>query len=305
MSDKETPTEETVETPPTSSSPESAGASNGRTSESSAETQASDKPQSEEATLEEQGQELSIHTLKAGQHLSGTVKNITNFGAFVDIGIPQVGLVHISKLARRKVEKVSDVVSEGDEIEVWVKKVDRKRGRISLTMIRPVKHKLKDLKEGADLEGTVTRLESYGAFVDIGSDRDGLVHISQITHEYIKHPEEALAVGDTVNVKVLKVDRKKRQIDLSIKELLPLPEPEVVEKEIEAFSPPTAAPEVIEIADLDEEVVPTAMAVAYAAFQDTQQSEEEESDQDKDQSKSQKRQEEMDSIINRTLASRE
>jgi transcriptional accessory protein Tex/SPT6 len=144
-----------------------------------------------EASPDETGS-FSIYTLQPGQKLTG--------------------------------EKVSVVVSVGQEIEVWVKKVDQQRGRISLTMIKPISVRLKDIAEEAELEGVVTRLESYGVFVDIGSVRDGLVHISQITHEYIKHPQDALAVGDTVKVKVLKVNRKKRQIDLSIKALLPPPQ---------------------------------------------------------------------------------
>jgi transcriptional accessory protein Tex/SPT6 len=167
----------------------------------------------------------TILNLKKGQHLVGKVKNITEFGAFVDLGIAQDGLVHISQMARQKVEKPTDVVEGGQEINVWVKKVDKKRGRISLTMVRPVALKLKDIKPDAELEGVVTRLESYGAFIDIASERDGLIHISEITHEYINHPEEVLVIEQKVNVKVLKVDHKKRQVDLSIKALLPPPPP--------------------------------------------------------------------------------
>ena len=237
--------------------------------------------------------QTTIHTLKPRQQFVGKVKNITNFGAFVDIGIPQDGLVHISELSRQKVDKVTDVVSEGQEIDVWVKKVDKKRGRISLTMVKPVTRRLRDIKEGDEFEGTVTRLESYGAFVDIESDREGLVHISQITHDYINHPEEALAIGDKVNVKVLKVNRKKRQVDLSIKALLAPPappEPEVVK---------AAEPQPEETPAGDEEPVPTAMALAYAAFQDEKEAEEPR----KESAKPKRRQEEeLDAIISRTLA---
>jgi predicted RNA-binding protein with RPS1 domain len=241
--------------------------------------------------------QTTIHTLKPRQHFVGKVKNITNFGAFVDIGIPQDGLVHISELSRQKVDKVTDVVSEGQEIDVWVKKVDKKRGRISLTMVKPVTRRLRDIKEGDEFEGTVTRLESYGAFVDIESDREGLVHISQITHDYINHPEEALAIGDKVNVKVLKVNRKKRQVDLSIKALLappPPPEPEVVKP---------AVPQTEDTPDSEDQSVPTAMALAYAAFQDEKGTEE---DPKKESSKPKRRQEEeLDAIISRTLAANE
>jgi predicted RNA-binding protein with RPS1 domain len=256
------------------------------------------EPTSETAGEPETDDGLSIHNLKPRRHLVGKVKNITNFGAFVDIGLPQDGLVHISELSRRKVEKVTDVVDVGQEIDVWVKKVDKKRGRISLTMVKPVLRRLRDIKEDDELEGTVTRLESYGAFVDIDSDREGLVHISQITHDYINHPEEALAIGDKVTVKVLKVNKKKRQVDLSIKVLLPPPvpeEPEVIEEA------PVQEPVVEEVAE--DEPTPTAMALAYAAFQGDS---EPIPARDKALRKGKrKRKREMDAIIERTLAARE
>lgn len=238
---------------------------------------------------------VTILNLQRGQYLKGQVKNIAQFGAFVDIGLPQDGLVHISELAKQKIDKVEDVVSVGQEVEVWVKKVDKKRGRISLTMVKPVSLKIRDIDEGAELEGTVTRLESYGAFVNIGSERDGLVHISQITHDYIKHPSDTLAVGDTVQVKVLKVNRKKRQIDLSIKELLPPPQEEIPQ--------PAAVEEVVEEV-IEEEPVPTAMALAYAAALQGKDKLSD-ADKEKDNKTRQKHKQEMDDIVSRTLATGE
>ena len=241
---------------------------------------------------------VSILNLKPRQHLTGKVKNITNFGAFVDIGLPQDGLVHISELSRQKVDKVTDVVSEGQEVDVWVKKVDKKRGRISLTMVKPITRRFRDINEEDELEGVVTRLESYGAFIDIDSDREGLVHISQITHDYINHPEEALMIGDKVRVKVLKVNRKKRQVDLSIKALLappPPPEPEVVEPEPEEIR----AEEPVEA---EGESAPTALALAYAAFQ----SEKKSSGPARMSTRAKREQkQELEAIIARTLAARE
>jgi len=213
----------------------------------------------------------TIFNLQPKQHLSGKVKNITQFGAFIDLGLPQDGLVHISELSRKKVEKVEDVVSVGDEVDVWVKKVDRKRGRISLTMIKPLARRLKDIEDNDELEGVVTRLESYGAFIDIDSERDGLVHISQITHGFINHPQEALTVGDKVMVKVLQVNKKKRQVDLSIKALLPPPvveepePPQVVEYHHRSQPEPVQQEVVTE--DSEEDSVPTAMAIAFASLQ--------------------------------------
>jgi len=240
---------------------------------------------------------VSILQLQRGQHFSGSVKNIARFGAFVDIGLPQDGLVHISELARQKVEKVEDVVQVGQPVDVWIKKVDKKRGRISLTMVKPIAMRIRDVDEDAELNGTVTRLESYGAFVDIGSERDGLVHISQVTHDYIKHPEDALAVGDAVKVKVLKVNRKKRQVDLSIKALLPPPEEEAEEYPVE---PEVVVPEVIDEI-MGEEPAPTAMAIALAALQNKAK------DSDAAQNtpftkERQKRKQELDDVLTRTLA---
>jgi small subunit ribosomal protein S1 len=238
--------------------------------------------------------EFSIDTLREGQRLVGTVKNITEFGAFVDVGIPQDGLVHISKLAKRKVDKVTDVVSQGQQVEVWVKKVDRKRGRLSLTMIRPLALRLRDIEEEAELDGIVTRLEPYGAFIDIGSEREGLVHISQIGYDYIKHPEEVLAVGSEIKVKVLKVDRKKRQVDLSIKALLPPPPPKEVEFVKEEVKP--VEREVKE--EIVEEPSLTAMAVAYTARQGKSSAKEAKKGASKDKRR------DIDDIVSRTLATR-
>ena len=253
--------------------------------------------QPESQTPEQTGESLTIDTLKVGQHLVGTVKNITEFGAFVDVGIPQDGLVHISKLAKRKVDKVTDIVSQGQQVEVWVKNVDKQRGRLSLTMIRPIVRRLRDIEEEAEIEGTVTRLEPYGAFIDIGTEREGLVHISQLSHEYIKHPEEALAVGDEVMVKVLKVDRKKRQVDLSIKALLPPPQQEVeeVKEEVKPIQVVTEENE----GEVVEEPAVTALALA---LQGKHQSKSAKKTVGKDKRRNNR---ELDKIISRTLAGRE
>ena len=239
----------------------------------------------------------NIFNLKPRQYLTGKVKNITAFGAFIDLGLPQDGLVHISELARKKVEKVEDVVSVGQEVDVWVKKIDRKRGRISLTMIKPIARRIRDINDEDELEGTVTRLEAFGAFVDIDSERDGLVHISQITHDYIKHPQESLEIGQKINVKVLKVNRKKRQIDLSIKALLP---PPIVEQapEPKTKKGKNTKPEfVLE----EQEPVPTAMAVAFANLQEGD--DDTEGDQAGGTKESIRRKRQQEELIARTLES--
>ena len=192
----------------------------------------------------------SILDLEPGMELKGRVKSITDFGAFVDLGIAQDGLVHISELVPRRVEKVSDVVHVGDEVRVWVKKVDKKRGRISLTMVKPVTRRFRDLKPNTLLEGVVTRIEPYGVFVDIGTRRDGLVHVSELTEGYIDSPGDIVSVGDKVQVRVLKVDRKARKVDLSMKEFTEPPKP----------AQPEPAQE-----EVEDGLAPTAMALAFQA----------------------------------------
>jgi small subunit ribosomal protein S1 len=162
---------------------------------------------------------ISVKDLVPGTRFVGKVKSVAEFGAFVDIGVGQDGLVHISELRRGRVEKVSDVVKEGDEVAVWVKDIDTKRRRIGLTMIEPARIDINALEPGMVIEGRVTRLEPYGAFVDIGTGRDGLVHISEISQGYIGSPAEILSVGEEVEVRILKVNRKKGQVDLSIKDV--------------------------------------------------------------------------------------
>ncbi len=206
------------------------------------------------STDDSQSEMMSIGDLEPGMELTGEVKSITDFGAFVDVGVGPQGLVHISQLSRRRVEKVSDVVKVGDQVQVWVKKVDKKRGRISLTMVRPPSVSLKDLKPDTVLKGVVTRIEPYGVFVDIGTGRDGMIHISQLADGYISSPEEIVSIGDKIDVKVLNVDRKVRKVDLSTKDFF------------HVAPPPQSQPAVSEDASASkEEPVPTAMELAFQA----------------------------------------
>jgi len=160
-----------------------------------------------------------VKTLSKGMKLTGKVTNITEFGAFVDIGVGRDGLVHISELRRQGGDQGSGTIGIGDEVTVWIKNLDRKRNRISLTMREPAGRKLKDLEPGMVVEGKVTRLVSYGAFVDIGLRRDGMVHVTEMARGYVRDPADVLTVGDVVQVKVLEIDRKKRRVALSMKDL--------------------------------------------------------------------------------------
>lgn len=163
--------------------------------------------------------ELSLNDLELNQELTGKVTRIELYGAFVDVGAEHEGLVHISMLKKGHVNRVEDVVKVGDEVTVWVHRVDPAGQRLELTMLRPVDLKWKDIKPGLRVKGKVVRLESFGAFVDVGAERPGLVHVSELSLDYVKDPAEVVSVGDEMEVVVLDVDRKKRQIRLSAKAL--------------------------------------------------------------------------------------
>ncbi|MFD1360573.1 30S ribosomal protein S1 [Lentibacillus salinarum] len=163
-----------------------------------------------------------LQSLEEGQVLEGTVQRLTNFGVFVDIGGID-GLVHISQLAHEHVDKASDVVSEGDNIEVEVLSVDRDNERISLsrknTLPGPWANIEDRVSRGDVLDGTVKRLVNFGAFVEVLPGVEGLVHISQIANRHIGTPQEVLEVGQEIQVKVLDVNEQEERISLSIKEL--------------------------------------------------------------------------------------
>lgn len=170
-----------------------------------------------------------VRTLSVGQMLKGTVKRTTEFGAFVDIGVGRDGLVHISELALGRVQKVTDVLKDGQQIDVWIKKLDQERNRISLTMISPDTTTIKDLSEGDVVPGTVTRIVPYGVFVDLGVGRDGLLHIREMSNGYVAKPEDVVKVGETTDVRIIALNRRRGRIDLSLKGLRPDDVPEVKE----------------------------------------------------------------------------
>ena len=153
--------------------------------------------------------------------LSGKVLKTTLAGALVDVGQEIPGVIHISQLQKEPVNKVEDVVREGQLVDVWVRRV--KKDRIELTMIEPLGLEWREILPDMIVKGKVVRLESYGAFVDIGAERPGLVHVSELTRGYVKTPGEVVKEGDEVEAKVLDVDRRKRQIRLSMKALIPEP----------------------------------------------------------------------------------
>ncbi|WP_163526243.1 30S ribosomal protein S1 [Halobacillus ihumii] len=163
-----------------------------------------------------------LQSLEEGQVIEGTVQRLTDFGAFVNLGGID-GLVHISQLSHEHVEKSSDVVEEGQTVNVKVLSVDRDNERISLSLKATQPGPWHDIEErvnqGEVLEGTVRRLVSFGAFVEVLPGVEGLVHISQISNRHIGTPGEVLEEGQTVKVKVLDVDGGAKRLSLSMKEL--------------------------------------------------------------------------------------
>ena len=164
-----------------------------------------------------------LEDLKEGQVLEGTVQRIASFGAFVDIGGVD-GLVHISQLSHEHVEKVSDVLKEGEKVKVKVLSVDRDSERISLSIKETLPGPWENIEErapkGSVFEGTVKRIVSYGAFVEVFPGVEGLVHISRISHQHIGTPHEVLEDGQKVDVKVVDVNAGEKRLSLSIKDLL-------------------------------------------------------------------------------------
>ena len=166
-----------------------------------------------------------VAALEPKAQLTGKVLKTTLAGALVDVGQPLPGVLHISQLQKDPVNKVEDVIHEGQSVDVWVRRV--RKDRIELTMIRPLMFEWNDLEPEMVVKGKVVRLESYGAFVDIGAERPGMIHISELARGYVKTASDVVKEGDEVEAKIINVDRKKRQIRLSLKAL----QPEIVVEE--------------------------------------------------------------------------
>ncbi len=162
--------------------------------------------------------------VKPKMHYTGKVLKIALAGAVLDIGVGQPAAIHISQLIAptdEPIKRVEDVLQIGQEVDVWVKKV--KDGRIELTMIKPLDLEWRDIKKGMTVKGKIVRLEKFGAFVEIGAERPGLVHISEMAHGYVKQPSDVVNEGDEIEAQVLDFNRRKKQIKLSMKALLPEP----------------------------------------------------------------------------------
>ena len=164
----------------------------------------------------------AMDKLTVGETVEGKVARLTNFGAFIDLGGVD-GLVHVSEISYDHVNKPSDVLKVGQDVKVKVLDVDEEHGRISLsikqTLPQPWDEVGEKIAKGDVLDGTVKRLTSFGAFVEVMPGVEGLVHISQISHKHIATPNEVLEPGQEVKVKVLSVDPAAHRLALSIKAL--------------------------------------------------------------------------------------
>ncbi|SDZ10321.1 30S ribosomal protein S1 [Thermoactinomyces sp. DSM 45892] len=182
----------------------------------------------------EKTKKSALEKIEAGDVLEGTVQRLTDFGAFVDLGGVD-GLVHVSEIAWYRVEHPADALTEGDQVKVKVLKIDREQERISLsikeTLQGPWEKVAAHLNNGDIITGIVRRLVTFGAFVEVAPGVEGLVHISQISHDHIGTPGEVLTEGQEVQVKVLDILPEQKRISLSMKEAEPKPEPVTLENQ--------------------------------------------------------------------------
>ncbi len=185
---------------------------------------------SRRAVLEEENsaeREALLESLQEGQVIKGIVKNLTDYGAFVDLGGVD-GLLHITDMAWRRIRHPSEMVNVGDEIDVKILKFDREKNRVSLGMKQlgddPWVDITRRYPEGSRVLATVTNLTDYGCFAEIEEGVEGLVHVSEMdwTNKNI-HPSKVVAVGDQVEVMVLDIDEERRRISLGIKQCRPNP----------------------------------------------------------------------------------
>jgi len=159
-----------------------------------------------------------------GNIIKGRVRNLTDFGAFVEVGEGIDGLIHISDMSwTERVEHPSEVLQKGEEVEVAVLSVDAERQRLSLGLKQLGPNVwdeyAEEHKQGEVVEGTITKLTNFGAFLDLGGGIEGLIHVSEISDRHIKDPADEFKVGDSLKVKILKIDTETKKISLSAKEL--------------------------------------------------------------------------------------
>jgi ribosomal protein S1 len=215
----------------------------------------------------------STEDLNVGSEVRGVVKHLAVYGAMVDVGLEQNALLHISQVGRSDFRDIGEVYNVGDEVTAYVLKIDNE-DRIALTLEKPPALPWSQIHKDNVYKGTVIRIENYGAFVDIGAERPGMVHVSELADGYVQSPEDVVSVGDEVEVRVIKLNRGKRQIDLSMK----TPEEDLAS----AFEP--------------AEDVPSAMELAFRRAEKQSRR-----DRSKGNKKNKRYRDDQDDIIRRTL----
>jgi small subunit ribosomal protein S1 len=162
-----------------------------------------------------------LNELSPGDICQGTVTNLCSFGAFVDLGGVE-GLVHVSELSWGRVGHTSDVLEPGQPVEVYVLNVDRERGRVGLSIKRLLPDPWQSVEEryqvGQVVEGVITYVVGFGAFVRIEDGLEGLIHVSELAEESIPHPRSVVQEGDVVTARILNIDGQRRRIGLSLRQ---------------------------------------------------------------------------------------
>ena len=211
-------------------------------------------------------------TIEVGKTLAGTVQRLTDFGAFVDLGGID-GLIHISDLAWFRVKHPSDVLKEGDKVEVKVLAFDMDKNRISLglkqTTEEPWEVFERDYNVGDVIEGEIVNILDFGAFVRVIKGVDGLLHVSQISKEHVEKPSDVLKLGQKLMVKITEINEADKKISLSAKDAIEdSEEPTEAEKEAEVVEEPIAEDTAVEETVVEEAVVEEAEAEESAASDD-------------------------------------
>ena len=179
--------------------------------------------------------------LRIGAEVQGVVKHLGMYGAMVDIGTGKDALLHISQLRDGDGRPIEEVAPPGSEINAFVFKT-RRDGHVALTFEKPPAVPWATIKQGNTYQGEVIRVEDFGVFVEFGAERPGMVHVSEMAEGFVRSPGDVAAVGQAVEVRVIKKSGRPRKIDLSMKPVV----------------------EALEVADEDdEEEVPTSMAEAF------------------------------------------
>jgi len=164
----------------------------------------------------------SSSQLERKMHLKGTVNKTNKAGAIIDIGVEKPALLHVSQIIVENEQpflRVEDILKTGQEVDVYIRNIQD--DRIEVTMKEPLSLEWREIKKDMIVKGKVTQLEKFGAFIDIGAERPGLVHVSELTHGYVKDASEIVKIGDEVEAKIIDFNRRKKQIKLSMKAMQP------------------------------------------------------------------------------------